>query len=197
MIGSTRGFTLVETLAATVLAALLLITVMTVIASLGRERRDMARRAVADPTADLVDVIRWDLVNARDVTPTRDGVSIDGFASLDPKSRERAGHRPVRVLYEVRRSTGRSWLVRRQLDSGGADPRSEELVTDGVVRLLVTPWPPRRPGERGVHGPATTRVAAGATSQPSAAPASVAAVRLQVKWDDLNRPALDRILVLR
>ena len=72
-----RGFTIVEMLGATVLSALLMVAVLTVVASVGRTQRafDTATMA-ADDSADVFALLRFDLANARDV-PRRQGHADD------------------------------------------------------------------------------------------------------------------------
>jgi len=184
-----RGFTLVEMLAASAMAALLLVTVLVVISSLGRERRAMAERSKVQTPPDLTEIIRWDLVNARSIGTVRGVVTLSGFGTLDPDSLAPTPHRPVEVVYEVRRAAGKSWLVRRQRAPDNFDLSSTELVCSGVAGLSII-------RQERSDGPTQD-----ATTQPSTRPSKYLAlsdcVRLRVKWDDPNRAPIDRMLVLR
>ncbi len=178
------GFTLVEILAATVLSALLVVTLLMVVASLGRERTAIAKRAAAQTPPGLVDLLRWDLLSARSVR-TKDGVmTLTGFGSLDRRTLAPVSHRPVDVVYEVRELGGESWLVRRQVEKGQRPVA--ELVCAGVRAIKAAPL--------AVIDSATPTTKP-ADLPPGAVPMS-AEVRLQISFDPPRQP-IDEVVVLR
>src|SRR5688500_13964609 len=96
-----RGFTLVELLASAALSALLMLAVLQVIASVVRSRAALARESSAAPLpwrADLLDTLRFDLTNGRDVRFEPGRVTIVGHGSLDPGTLS-PRHEPAEVAY--------------------------------------------------------------------------------------------------
>ena len=140
-----RAFTLIELLAASALAAMLVLVLFQVIGSLGRTRAALDRKesaAAHEPwKSDLLDMLRWDLANAteRRLEPGR--VTLAGHGSLDRRSLA-AGHEPTAVIYELERRGSRSVLVRRQID---ARAWSELLCAD-VTAFTVEPLRAMRTG---------------------------------------------------
>jgi type II secretory pathway pseudopilin PulG len=132
------GFTILEVLLATVLAALLLGGVLGISATLARDERRL-RRAASDDTgaaADAaVEMIRWDLANASDVTGSRDGreIVLVGHGSLDPETL-RPTNRLARVVYAIRPGVG---LLRQQryLDDAARPRPWSDLVLSGATRV--------------------------------------------------------------
>jgi hypothetical protein len=178
------GFTLVELLAATVLSALLVITLLMVVASLGRERTAIAKRAASQTPPGVVDLLRWDLLSARSLR-MKDGVmTLSGFGSLDRRTLAPLSHRPVDVVYDVRELGGESWLVRRQMEKGQRP--LTELVCAGVREIRASPL-------RVEDSPAPTTKPTGLP--PGAVPVS-AQMRLQITFDP-PRAAIDQVVVLR
>ena len=151
---SPRAFTLIELLAASALASVLVLVLFQVIGSLGRTRAALDRKAAADSTtsahepwkSDLLDMLRWDLANAteRKLEPGR--VTLVGHGSLDRRTLA-AGHEPAAVIYELERRGGRSLLVRRQVDAGAW---TEVLCADATGFALQ----PLRPIRGGIGAPA-------------------------------------------
>src|SRR2546423_10133577 len=96
-----RGFTLVEVLLATVLAALLLGGVLTVTAAMSR---DSARAAMPTelPRSPIVQLLEWDLTNAATMQASDDGQSLTlvGNGALDPRTMS-SNARLARVVYRI------------------------------------------------------------------------------------------------
>jgi len=136
--GRRRGFTLVEVLVATTLGALLMVAMFMVLAGLGRERKALAQRAAGTVPLQLMELLRWDLVNARTVRSQGKGVLLSGFGCLDETTMSPRSLQPVDVLYEIQRLGGRSWLTRRQRCSVEPCDGPAELVCAGVTELTVT-----------------------------------------------------------
>ncbi len=138
------GFSLIEMVLATALAASLMVAVL-----LARTRvaRGRAGRAVAPDDAAreraLLAAIETDLLNARSLELGPEGIVIHGYAGFDAATRTIVST-PVRIVYEVRKAGGRRWLVRRQWRgrrAGRPGPAvvEAELVCDGVERLGLEP----------------------------------------------------------
>ena len=191
-----QAFTLVQMVAATVLAAVLMVTALLVIAGLGRERRIAAASEKLEPPIEMMELIRWDLVNAREMSTSRGQITLIGFGSLDQQDASPRSHVPVEVVYEVQRAADRSWLVRRQRteDRRGRGEWSAELVCADVARFGVTEM-----GETPAPRPraTTTRPTSAPASRPSVLPTIAPCVRVQVAWDDPDREPIEQVLVLR
>jgi prepilin-type N-terminal cleavage/methylation domain-containing protein len=88
------GFTLIELLAASALAALLMLVLFQVIGSLGRSRAALERATASEVQSatqtawksDLLELIRWDVANAADVSVKPELVTLIGHSALDRQS---------------------------------------------------------------------------------------------------------------
>ena len=133
-----RGFTLIEMLLATVLAALLLGGVLAVTAAMSK---DSARAAIPSEPArsPIVRLLEWDLTNAATMQTSDDGQSLTlvGNGALDPSTLSANG-RLARVVYRIDPHTRALSREQRYLDD---EIRSEpwvELLGTGVKRLDVS-----------------------------------------------------------
>jgi hypothetical protein len=137
-----RGFTLIEMLAASALTALLMITMVAVIASVARSDLAAARRAAANPwPPDLVKTLRDDLLNSRTLRCEPVTLTMEGFASIDPMTL-RPTHRQTQVRYAVQSIAGRNWLIRKQREHSGDQHESSFLVCPDVQSIAFETRPP-------------------------------------------------------
>lgn len=186
------GFTLLELLAASALAAVLMVVMLQVIASLARGRVVLERETAAGPApwqADLVEIIRWDLFHATDGTAEPNRLRLAGHGSLDRATLE-AAHRPVTVVYALEQLGGRTWLVRRQSPRGGMTNERgwSELVCPDVIGFAVEPVEAPPP-------PGILRRIRRRPSGPATVDTSTRSVRLRV--DGASGPVIDQVVVLR
>jgi prepilin-type N-terminal cleavage/methylation domain-containing protein len=133
-----HGFTLVEMLVATVLAAILMGGVLAAASTLSRDRRRMEVRQSISRSAGMMEVIRRDLANgAAMVRSSPEGFELVGFGGIDPKTLA-GDQRLVRIAYRVARG---GVLVREQayLDDAIRPQRWREVVASGVRRVVLTP----------------------------------------------------------
>lgn len=137
------GFTLVEMLLATTLAALLMAGVLAATAALSRDRARMeARQATAHETGPL-DLLRRDLTNSAAfvAAPTAAGFDLVGFGGIDPKTLTANG-RLAHVAYRIHRPArgGAGVLVREQayLDDPIKPDHWTEVVAVGVKQVALT-----------------------------------------------------------
>lgn len=164
------GFTLIEVVLATALAATLMIAILGVTATLGRTHRAMTHTAASrERHAELIELLRRDLSHAQETRLGKNRVELVGFGSLDPSTLEPA-QRPARVVYRLGDGDGASLLVREQtlLD----EPRHvwNETVGWGVAAFeLVRAF--ESTGER----QATGDIRAGADARE---------VRVRIQWAD-------------
>ena len=134
------AFTLIETLAATALAATVMVAALAVLTRFARCGRpsdgaDAARNA----EEALVSVIEADLLNAETFEPTAGGFVLRGFGRLDDRTNA-ISHAAVTVAYEVARTDRHSWLLRRQSGpaAGPTDSIRSDLLCRGVEELTLT-----------------------------------------------------------
>jgi|GEM_PF-6979225 len=135
---TSRGFTLVEMLAAMALGILLMVAVMGVLRSLRVE----ASPADSSIPPEVLRLVRWDLVNARRFESGQDGVRLFGLDSLDPADMQ-AIHRPTTVSYRISEFGGKSWLTRVEQPPGNAANRAtfSQLVCPDVSGISISPLP--------------------------------------------------------
>jgi prepilin-type N-terminal cleavage/methylation domain-containing protein len=137
-----RGFTLVEMLLASTLAAVLMGGVLAATAGLSRDRRRMEERVERTHSSAATDVIRRDLTNAAALVAAGPrGFELVCHGGIDGKTLA-ANQRLVRVTYRVvkhRRGAG-STLVREQayLDDPIRRDRWSEVVATGVTGITLT-----------------------------------------------------------
>jgi prepilin-type N-terminal cleavage/methylation domain-containing protein len=136
-----RAFTLLELLAATALSALLMVVVLRVLATIGRDRRTMAERP--GPMvwrADLLDTVRRDLTDSTAAHYGNNALFLTGHAALD---RETLAPRdePVTISYGITVLHGRTWLTRRQASRSarGGEISWMELLCPDVVGFSIRP----------------------------------------------------------
>lgn len=140
-----RGaFTLVELLAASALAAALMIASMQVIRAIGRPPASANRAAPLAAHGDLRELIRLDLANAYSVRPSHGAVDIAGYVYLDDATRAPT-HRPAMASYSIRAVGGRRCLIRTQTPLGersGRETRSDVVAWDvGAFDVEAVPRP--------------------------------------------------------
>jgi len=136
------GFTLLEMLLATALAAILMVGVLGLITDIGSSQLAAAESEEPgrSPTAALeawAALLREDLEHAREVDLSQPNeLRLVGTHALDSARRE-ATHRPVEVVYRMEEIDGRSVLVREQAALDVATNRNvqRDLVCGGVDRF--------------------------------------------------------------
>lgn len=134
-----RAFTILELLVATALTALLLLAVFHVLGSLGRSRTTLAQQTDSGTwRSDLLQTLRYDLVNATAANFHRDGVTLTGHGALRRTTLARS-HEPVTVVYGLATIHGRRWLVRSQSPRDGLsnDPGWSELICPDVNGFTI------------------------------------------------------------
>src|SRR5689334_23636928 len=84
-----HGFTLIEMMVATVLAALLMGGVLLMVTAIGRDRARIARDEAASPGSKsrLIDQFRRDLTSATTMTPIGGrALILEGHGGIDPQT---------------------------------------------------------------------------------------------------------------
>ena len=130
-----RGFTLVEMIAAIALAAVLMASVVQVVA--GLPVTDSAKRSMSDAldAQSLRRLLVFDLQHAHHWEFSEHQLVLHGTAHFDSDGRR--GHLPSRVAYHIVEVESVPWLVRQQtltLERSDAQPTTE-LLLPGVAAL--------------------------------------------------------------
>ncbi len=154
-----HGFTLVEMLGATALAAVLILALLTTITTIRRTQSALvdSTRGTGWPPG-LQTSLTWDITHAVQVEGLHETLVIIGYGALDPITLAPM-HRLCRITYFVATANEPSrdshdsakdantrWLLRRQelLDDAQAAPWTELLCSDAAAIQLVEKQPPRR-----------------------------------------------------
>lgn len=187
---SRRAMTAIEVLVATLLATLMLASVVGVVGALARQGRAL-RAGAPGPQwqRSLAEQLLWDLRNAREMTTSPWGVRLVGYGGRDFVTGRPTG-RPAEIQYYLRDAAGGRCLVRREqhLDARSTDRVRTELVCRGVDRIewgagmmdTATPKP-------GLLAPSSSR-------ESTAVPDRVA---VRFYSTEPGPPLLDRVLILR
>ncbi len=195
-----RAFTLIELLAATALAGVLMVGVLGVITSLGRTKQQMRLLEDGAPTPHIerfLDLLRLDLTHGELTGHFRGQgpIEIAGHGGLDPRALT-ITHRPASIVYGVRELGGALWLVREQtlLDEPTNRRTTTALVLRGVSAVALTPGdlaePLSNPSAQGAAPPN-----AGHPS-PSSSLQSEGAYTLILTWSDTSSPPFHHVIHL-
>jgi hypothetical protein len=175
-----KAFTLVELLASSVLAALLIVALLSVVGALGRDRRAHAAfdhdRTSQTTNENLLRLLQWDFSNATRWRSADGAYVFESHGSLNPKTLAPT-NLPVTVRYQLNEAAGKRWLVRSQTprDKTSEGAWSAPLCADVADLVLIgagnRPGPPRSVWQ----------------NLPSQ-------MRLTLTWTDPKRPVLDEML---
>jgi len=133
------AFTLIEVVAATTLAAMLLGTLASVLVMGARQKRQAeARRQLHPAVTLLAEQIRRDVLNARFIQADRAALRLVGPLSHDLTTKAPTG-RLAEVIYQVASLGAGPWLVRRQrpLDEIARGQVSQEALWAGATAIEV------------------------------------------------------------
>ena len=121
--------TLIEVMLTLVIVSILTVAALRVTIDISRAQ-GLEQRLDSDSALEsrLDELLRMDVGHADGCRRTSEGLELRCLSAIDYKSLE-LGHLPVTVRYEVRKSGGISWLVRRQEYQGKV---FNELVCSGV-----------------------------------------------------------------
>jgi prepilin-type N-terminal cleavage/methylation domain-containing protein len=136
---SRAGLTLIELLAASALAALLLAAVSGILGLLSRQHHELISQQPGEPwQRRLVEQLQWDFANARHYEAAPKQLTLVGYGGRNFDT-----HAPVfcraEIRYEVLDIGGRSCLVRREIhpDDRALDNFRAELVCADVAAIDV------------------------------------------------------------
>jgi prepilin-type N-terminal cleavage/methylation domain-containing protein len=189
-----KGFTLIEMVLATAIAALLMVGVLGVLTSIARDRQRVAttRPTSGQDTAQIIDLFRRDLACAKTIGMNGSNTLVlDTFSSLDGQSLQPID-RPARVTYRLAGEDSTRWLIREQAfaDDSTAPPPLRSLVACRVQRLEVASL-----GEApNMAGKVPGAVPTDRNSQDQQT--QIRRVRLRIDFEDSARN-IDQVLCLR
>src|SRR2546430_13914620 len=138
-----RGFTLIEMLLATTLAAILMGGVLVAAGTVSRDRQRMESREAKAHSGQMLEVIRRDLANGMALVGAvnADGFEIVGCGAIDPHSLL-PNQRLARVRYRIARTgRGAGGLLREQayVDDPIRPDRWNEVVAGDGMRNVIKP----------------------------------------------------------
>jgi hypothetical protein len=133
-----RGLTMVEVLAATLLAALLMSAVLGVLKAVTGHQKAFTRGLQESWQSQLCALLEWDLSNSKTVLLTADGFELRGFAGRDLLSGMPL-HCRTSIQYTVKKVRDESCLVRTEthLDAPNLDSARCELVLSRVEQIML------------------------------------------------------------
>jgi hypothetical protein len=130
--------TAIEVLVATLLASLMLGSIVGVLGGLARQERALRKRVSIPPQwhLQLAEQLQWDLSNSREYVASPDSVTLVGFAGRDFATDQPTG-RPTEIAYYLVDAIDDRWLVRREehRDERTDDSSRIEILCGGVERL--------------------------------------------------------------
>ncbi len=130
---SRTAFTLIELVASAVLTAMMMAGLLSIVWSAVRDSNQLRNAQTSRfPVTHLIDQMRTDFLNARGMAIDSRGVTLHGFLSRDPKTRQPL-MTPGRVRYEIRDAAGRLVLTRTSA-TGSAEP-----AWFGLAALRIEP----------------------------------------------------------
>jgi len=133
------GFTLIEALAATALAAIMMTAVMSVVSAMARsDRANGTSPELIDWRSQVIDVISRDLRHADTYQSDVDGITLSGHVALD-KHTLKPAHRPAVVNYVIEEYADQKWLLRTQTDPDDRSLRNSwtQAVCSGVLSVSI------------------------------------------------------------
>jgi len=135
------GLTLLELVAASLLAAMLCVAVLGMMASSARRHRIIINQTPARPwISPLAEQVRWDVLQSRSFRIRPNALELHGFASRDFGTGV-AYHGPTVITYQIVKDGEVSWLLRKELhvdDLSSKYFRIEFVCADvGGLRLSV------------------------------------------------------------
>jgi hypothetical protein len=159
--------TAIEVLAATILASLMLASVVGVLGGLARQQRKlMASGGEKTWHQRLASQIEWDLQNSREYNTTPTGVRLTGFAGRDFASGRPTG-RPTTIDYYLVNAGGETYFVRREahVDARTNSNWRSEVAARGITRfdfgsttVAQTPGGTTASGPQGKSQPIPNRI---------------------------------------
>ncbi len=133
-----KGLTIVEVLAATLLAALLMSAVLGVLKAVTGHQKLFTQGLPESWQPRLCSLLEWDLTNSKTVLVNADGFELRGYAGRDFTSGMPL-HCRTTVEYAVKKVRGESCLVRTEthVDASNLDNAQSELVLNRIEGIVL------------------------------------------------------------
>ncbi len=137
---------MVEVLAATLLAALLLSAVLGVLKAVTSHQKEFTRGLPEVWRSPFCELLEWDLQNSKTVLLNADGFELRGFAGRDLVNGE-PSHCRTSIQYAIKKARHESCLIRTEthLDAPNLDSTRCELVLSQVERIDLGVNPATKP----------------------------------------------------
>ncbi len=141
-----RGFTLLELVLASALSVVLMMGILAVLTDMSSDPETLIKPTRADAPATGRTFEAWAKLLRDDMSHTHriessgpNRIVLRGSGALDARGRSRT-HRPVELVYELRKIDGRTWLVRRQraLDVLSNRNVQRDLVCTGIEKFELS-----------------------------------------------------------
>ena len=137
-----RGFTLIELMLASTLSVLLIGGILFALAALSRDTRGTIPKDPATELKATLDLLQWDLSNARSISQSADHrtIAIQGHGAIAPDTLRPNG-RLANVVYscQLRRGTWRLTRGQQYLDDPARPQTWTDLAGVGVNAVEVLP----------------------------------------------------------
>ena len=133
------ALTLLEMLAATVIASMLFVALTSLLRTTANQERAVESKLERQPATQLLaDLLRRDLTNAHYLQSSPSGVRLVGTIAQDWNTREPTG-RLAEVSYRVAKIGAVPWLLRREvhLDVTSTQRAREELIWSGASAIEI------------------------------------------------------------
>ncbi len=180
------GFTILEMLAAIVLASMLMAAVLGVLRTATLQTRELsAKYPVHHWKRAFSAQLDRDLASARRIAASPEHLRLIGYGGSD-FVRGEATLRPTEIIYEIVAGKDRTWLVRREIHLDALEERNSrsELVATNISALHVERLRQRRAG---VYVP--EEISAKLSAIPSR-------VRVALRDDQSDEPVFSQTFVL-
>jgi hypothetical protein len=131
--------TLIELMAASALAALLMTAMFGLLRAMSVQRNTLFKNRVIEPWRDqLVEQLRWDFSNARQMSVTPEELHLVGYGGCDFATKA-ATLRPTEIIYSIKVDGRHHWLLRKEshLDSNSLNNSHTEIAAPGIAAIVV------------------------------------------------------------
>ena len=132
---SSKGFSVIEILVATTLAAMLMIATLGLSSSISKTNK-IFEKIDSEPAwvTQFCELLQWDLANATKIQTGKNKIILEGYGTLD-RRHYAPNHSRVRVTYILKKLGEHNWVVREQekLDDLTNRNRWADFVCTGVA----------------------------------------------------------------
>ena len=139
-----RGFTIMELLIASALAAILMIGILVATTQQARQVQRQQKRTSPTELDSLIQLLRHDLMLAQTCRIKDDLIHLQGYFKRDPKTHQQT-QQPAQVIYRLVELGQDTWLIRHQRDPKNLtlEDSTANLLCKGItsMQLLAVQMP--------------------------------------------------------